>query len=168
MNKMKNKLSKNCQKVVKKLSKSCQKVVKKLSKSCHKVVKKMKKLTKGSAWYHWSFYVSREAMLKEKKKTFGVTDMSKCQNVSHLFPFSIGEFGYLLHFLFFLCQSVTLWHSVTHVMGDTLASWVTLVTIINEMGTSLEGPINLKTFSVTNISKCHMMSQCDTSYSFLS
>jgi hypothetical protein len=94
--------------------KSCQKneqnekkIVKKLSKSCHKVVKKMKKLTKGSAWYHWSFYVSREAMLKEKKKTFGVTDVSKCQNVSHLFPFSIGEFGYLLHF-FFLCQSVTL------------------------------------------------------------
>jgi hypothetical protein len=64
------KRKKSCQKVVKKLSKSSQKVVKKLSKSSHKVVKKLKKLTKGSARYHWSFYVSREAMLKENKKDF--------------------------------------------------------------------------------------------------
>jgi hypothetical protein len=33
---------------------------------------------------------------------------------------------------------------------------------------SLEGPINLKTFSVTNMSKCYMMSQSVTSISFLS
>jgi hypothetical protein len=32
---------------------------------------------------------------------------------------------------------------------------------------SLEGPMNLKTFSVTNMSKCHMVSQCVTSISFL-
>ncbi len=76
------KVVKRCKKVVKKLSKSCQnKVVKKLSKSCHKVVKKLKKLTKGSARYHWSFYVSREAMLKEKKKDFWChrrVKVSKC------------------------------------------------------------------------------------------
>jgi hypothetical protein len=44
--------------VVKKLSKvvkKLQKVVKKLSKSC-------KKLTKGSAMYHWLFYVTWEAI----------------------------------------------------------------------------------------------------------
>jgi hypothetical protein len=44
-------------------------------------------------------------------KTFGVTDASKCQNVSRLFQFSIDKF---VHFLTFLC------HSVTHVMGATL------------------------------------------------
>jgi hypothetical protein len=55
------KLSKRCPKVVQKLSKSCQKVVKKLSKSS-------KKLTKGSAMYHWSFYVSREAIKRKNQQ----------------------------------------------------------------------------------------------------
>jgi hypothetical protein len=32
----------------------------------------------------------------------------------------------------------------------------------------IRGSNNLKTFSVTNMSKCHMMSQCVTSISFLS
>jgi hypothetical protein len=65
------KRKKNCQKIVKKekkvfrkLSKSCQKVVK-------KVVKKLQKVDKGSAMYHWSFYVTREA-IKKKKSTQGV------------------------------------------------------------------------------------------------
>jgi hypothetical protein len=44
-----------------KVAKSCQKVVKKLSKSC-------KKLTKGSAMYHWSFYVTREAIFKKNQQ----------------------------------------------------------------------------------------------------
>jgi hypothetical protein len=60
-------LSTSCQKVVKKLSKSCQKVVK----SCQKVVKKLQKVDKGSAMYHWSFYVTREAILKKINKRGG-------------------------------------------------------------------------------------------------
>jgi hypothetical protein len=40
------------------LSKSCQKV----AKSSQKVAKSCKKLTKGSAMYHWSFYVTRETI----------------------------------------------------------------------------------------------------------
>jgi hypothetical protein len=74
-----------CHKEEKKVGQKKKKLSKKLSKSCHKVVKK---LTKGSARYHWSFYVSREAMLKEKKKRLLVSQT--CQNVSHLFPFSMG------------------------------------------------------------------------------
>jgi hypothetical protein len=65
--KKKKKVGKKLAEKKKKLSKNCQKFVKKVVK---KVVKKLKKLTKGSARYHWSFYVSREAMLKEKKKDF--------------------------------------------------------------------------------------------------
>jgi hypothetical protein len=69
------KRKKSYRKVVKKLSKNCQIFLKKLSKTlskknCQKVVKKFKKLTKGNAMYHWSFHVSRETMLKEKKKYF--------------------------------------------------------------------------------------------------
>jgi flagellar biosynthesis/type III secretory pathway protein FliH len=68
LSKKKKKFSESCQKVVKKLSK-------KLSKSCQKVVqkivKKLQKVDKGSAMYHWSFYVTREA-IKKKKSTQGV------------------------------------------------------------------------------------------------
>jgi hypothetical protein len=86
------KLSKSCQKVVrnlskrkkvaKKLSKNCQKVVKKsCQKSCQKVVKKLKKLTKGSAMYHWSFYVSQEAM-KRKNQQRWANSSSKAFGIS--------------------------------------------------------------------------------------
>jgi hypothetical protein len=89
-------------KVVKKLSKSCQKVVKKLSKklskNCHKVVKKLKKLTKGSARYHRSFYESREAMSKEKKKDFWCHRRVKVPKCVTSISILRGQYGYLLHF----------------------------------------------------------------------
>jgi hypothetical protein len=70
------KRKKSCQKVVKKLSKKLseklsKKLSKKLLKSCQKVVKKFKKLTKGSAMYHWLFYVSREAIKRKFNKSGG-------------------------------------------------------------------------------------------------
>jgi hypothetical protein len=37
-------------------------------KSCQKVVKKFEKLTKGSAMYHWSFYVSREDIKRKNQQ----------------------------------------------------------------------------------------------------
>jgi hypothetical protein len=39
-----------------------------LSNSCQKVAKSCKKLTKGSAMHHWSFYVTRSS-----SKAFGIS-----------------------------------------------------------------------------------------------
>jgi hypothetical protein len=66
-------------------------------------------------------------------RLLGVTDLLKCQYVSRLFQFSIGNFLHFFACLNFLCCSVTLWHSVTHVMGVTLLSCVTFVTNTNVM-----------------------------------
>jgi hypothetical protein len=55
-----------------------------LPKSCQKVAKK---LTKGSAMYHWSFYVSREAIKRKNQQRWwggwvGANSSSKAFGIS--------------------------------------------------------------------------------------
>jgi hypothetical protein len=71
-------VSKKVKKNGKKLApkKKCQK----RKQICQKVVKK---LTKGSAMYHWSFYVSREAIKrKNQQRWWGANSSSKAFGIS--------------------------------------------------------------------------------------
>jgi hypothetical protein len=65
-------VSKSKKKIVKKLSKKKKSCQKSCQKKCQKVVKKFKKLTKGSAMYQWSFYVSQEAIKRKNQKRWWV------------------------------------------------------------------------------------------------
>jgi hypothetical protein len=66
--KVDNKLSKNCQKVVKIVKKKCQKVVKKLSKRFQKIVKDVKKMSKSCQ------KVVKSSLKKAKIANFEVED----------------------------------------------------------------------------------------------
>jgi hypothetical protein len=83
----------------------------------------------------------------------------------------VGALNILSYFLawnisdYFLLISLELCTCVCLVLGAALQNKLVPLPCLRP---SLEGPINLKTFIVTNMSKCHMMSQCVTSISFLS